>query len=164
MIFYKKIADILALIFLLSLALIIVEVFLRLIFPIQASSNPAYFAYEHHPLYGVALKPNISKQYTRSKINGGELINWKTNSLGFRGSELKKISKNRIIVYGDSNIQARFSNLVNTFPFQLENILSKYIKDVEVINAGLIGAGPDQYLLRMKNDIEKVREQVQNIL
>ena len=60
----------------------------------------------------------------------------------------------RIVVYGDSNVQAIFSTDANTFPEQLESIVSLDLgRPVEVVNAGVIGYGPDHYLLRMTAEL-----------
>ena len=66
----------------------------------------------------------------------------------FRGEELKQTAV-RIMVYGDSNIQARFTELSQTYPYQLEKFINEdYPIQVEVINAGVVGFGPDQSLLK----------------
>jgi hypothetical protein len=113
-------------------------------------------AYRFDPEYLVALKPGAIKTYQRSHANGGQTIRWRVNKSSFRGRELRPDPGTRVIVYGDSNVQARFSALEDTFPARLERELtSLWGSDVEVVNAGLVGAGPDQALLRMAGDIER---------
>ena len=110
-------------------------------------------ACEFHPEYLIKLKANLTKRYVRSKINGGREILWKTNSLGLRGPELRENPELRVVVYGDSNIQARFSELKDTFPKKLEDELTGRLKrDVEVLNAGVLGFGPDQSYLKFKEE------------
>ena len=144
------------------LPFVVAEVLLRYIYPDKANDisvhEPGDAAYRFDEDYLVALKPNASKTFTRSGINGGQVINWKTNSDGFRGPELRKDPEFRIIVYGDSNIQAVFSELESTYVFRLEKYLKEWgIKGVEVLNAGVVGFGPDQSLLRFEREADKYK-------
>lgn len=128
--------------------LLLIEVFLRIFFPLKSSNEMETAAYTPHPEYLVALKPNIKKKYIHSKNNGGDTIYWGTNKNAFRGADIQEKDM-RIMVYGDSNIQARFSNLEHTFPQQLEMMINQYSdKTIEVINAGVVGFGPDQSLIK----------------
>lgn len=133
------------------------ELVLRLVFPkLVAPRRPTAeeMAYHFHPDYLVALKPSIQKGYLRTAINGHDYIQWKTNRDSFRGNELRDRPGTRIIVYGDSNVQARFSHLENTFPHRLEQYLGATGRDIEVVNAGVIGFGPDQCLLRFREEVD----------
>jgi len=135
------------------------EFSLRLVFPekVEKETDLASLAYEHDPDVIISLKPNIAKEFVNSDINGANVITWKTNSLGYRGEEIGEKKGYRIVVYGDSNIQARFSEIENTFPKKLERFLKNEINDVEVINGGLVGAGPDQSLLRFVKDADIIK-------
>jgi len=135
--------------------LVAIELALRAIYPekIQAShlSEPA--AYEFSENFLISLKPNVTKDFSRHKLNGGYVSRWWTNNNSFRGPALAKEPPFRIIVYGDSNVQARFSGIVRTFPAQTARYLRELgIPGVEVINAGVVGFGPDQSLIRLKKD------------
>lgn len=132
-----------------------IEFSFRLIYPnkIIKFSKENSIAYEFNPDYLIALKPNIAENYIRIPKNGGDTVSWRTNSDGFRGESLKKSSLNRIFVYGDSNIQARFTKRENTFTEKLEKyLINKDQKDFEVVNAGVVGFGPDQSLIRLKQE------------
>jgi len=113
-------------------------------------------AFEPHPIYLVGLKPNLTNRtFTRDSADGPVVTHWNTNSASFRGAEIAKKDGIRIIVYGDSNIFARFSNLEDTFPCQLERMLRTMIKKpVEVLNAGVPGFGPDQSFLRFEQEVD----------
>lgn len=112
-------------------------------------------AYEVHPEYLVALKPNVSKTFVRSRENGGDVVRWTTNTASFRGPELRLEPELRVMVYGDSNIQARFSHLEKSFPYKLQEYLTSLsARDVEVINAGVIGFGPDQVLIKFSQEVD----------
>lgn len=101
-----------------------------------------------------SLAPGASKVYLRSVDGGPRLVRWHTNEQGFRGPELRDSHSKRVIVYGDSNVHARFSIQAETFTGQLEHMLGEQTgADVEVINAGVVGYGPDQNLLRLQEDI-----------
>jgi len=133
------------------------EGILRIVFP-ENVQKPNVIAYEFNEDFLVHLKPNISKVFTRSQENGGNIIRWKTNKDSFRGADLKDNPRYRVIVYGDSNIQARFSESTKTFTGQLYHYLRKSgIPDIEIINAGVVGFGPDQILIRFAKEADKYR-------
>ena len=129
--------------------LVALEFVLRTVYPEKVP------AYQFDSELLVDLKPNVTKLFQRSDIDGGDVIDWKTNADAFRGPELEDDPELRVIVYGDSNIQARFSHLSRTFPFRLEKHLESLSgRDIEVVNSGVIGAGPDQSLIRFSGDVE----------
>ena len=134
------------------------EIALRLVYPEKTKSTsrePGEPAYEFNRGYLVSLKPNVEKTFVRTLENGGDVIRWKTNSHRFRGSELREDAAVRIVVYGDSSIQARFSDLQDTYTRRLEKRLQETTgKDVEVVNAGVIGFGPDQSLIRFSEEVD----------
>ena len=104
----------------------------------------------------MGLKRGVSKTFERRPANGGDTVHWQTNDASFRGRELRSNPGTRVIVYGDSNIQARFSHLDQSFPQRLERHLQASSGgDVEVINAGVVGFGPDQCLIRLSSDIDE---------
>ena len=124
-----------------------IEFALRIFYP-EKIVHPQESSYEFNPNYIISLKPNLRRTFERHVNNGGEIIHWETNSKGFRGVEFDNNSDARIIVYGDSNIQAVFSNLPDTFTSKLKKHLNDGSMNVEVINAGVVGFGPDQSLIR----------------
>jgi lysophospholipase L1-like esterase len=103
-----------------------------------------------------SLTPNVSKIYLRSVDGGPRFVRWKTNGDAFRGPDLKDSPALRVMVYGDSNVQARFSTQEETFTGQLQRLLQEATGDeVEVINAGVVGYGPDQNLIRLEADVDR---------
>lgn len=136
------------------------ELLLRLIYPeriidFQDNTLRKDLAYEFNEDFLISLKPNIVKQFKSNYENEEVTVEWKTNKYSFRGNELREKPDLRIIVYGDSNIQARFSELENTFPYRLERYLQGITgRDIEVINAGIIGFGPDQSLIRFMREAD----------
>ena len=140
-----------------SLAILIgSEAILRTSLPGKAA--PTDVAYEFNEEFLIQLKPNISKVFTTSPENGGSVVRWKTNKDSFRGDDLKDDPGYRVIVYGDSNIQARFSEISKTYTAQLEHYLKKKgLTGVEVINAGVLGFGPDQSLIRFAKEADRYR-------
>ncbi len=138
--------------------LLVIELLLRFIYPEKASSEmdqAKEIAYNYNEDYLVALKPNMEKVFVRHPLNGGDTISWQTNNHSFRGGPLKQNPKLRAILYGDSNIQARFSTNENSLAGRLEKYLT--VSDntnVEVINAGVIGFGPDQSLIRYTKEAD----------
>jgi hypothetical protein len=127
-----------------------------------AANNEREPAYQQHPVYRVSLKPDLNRSFMR--VHQGETVvtQWSTNSRSFRGSEIRSDKPAiRVLVYGDSNVFAQFSNLENTFPFKLQEFLRQITEtDVEVINAGVPGFGPDQSLLRLEQDIDILKPNV----
>jgi hypothetical protein len=100
----------------------------------------------------VTLVPGAKKVFRRPS---GQRITSQVNSDGFRGEEIEADhGQRRIIVYGDSNVAAEFSELDATFAVQLERALAPH--GVEIINAGVVGYGPDQVSLAMPADIARL--------
>jgi len=151
-----------ALILGLSIAILaIAELVLRMVSSDSTGPASNSATTEFHPKYIFSLKPNLAAEFRRAGVNGGDVITWKTNSQSFRGKSLRRDAAMRVIVYGDSNIQARFSHLEHSFPAKLERYLSDLTsKDVEVINAGVRGHGPDQSLIRLSLDSDTVAPDV----
>ena len=112
-------------------------------------------AFQYHSEYLIDLKPSVQKQYP------GCIVEWQTNKDGFRGHDLVPQPKLRVMVYGDSNILARFSTLEASFAGRLEQYLKQMGKDeVEVINAGVVGFGPDQSLIKLTTGIDRYRPHI----
>jgi hypothetical protein len=123
-----------------------------------AASRSTALGYYLDPESGIRLEANVSRRFTRDIWNGGDTIEWTTNSVGYRGPELRTQADYRILIFGDSNIQAQFSTLANTYAMVLQTILSTRTgRTIEVINAGTIGAGPDQNLGRMSDELPRLR-------
>ena len=137
---------------------ILCEGILRILFPHVGPKNSAY---DFHPDYLVTLKPNVEKTFFGLLANGNSVVRWQTNAEGFRGAPLEENPDLKIMVYGDSNIQARFSSLKDTFSHRLETGLeSRLGTNVDVINAGVIGFGPDQSLLKFRKEAEVYRPDI----
>jgi len=101
------------------LIFLLLEGCFRILYPDKAGQEKRV-AFENNETYHVSLKPNLSRTYIRDSMNGGDHITWRTNAQSFRGQDLEEKSSLRVVVYGDSNVQARFSNVENTYPEKLE--------------------------------------------
>lgn len=113
-------------------------------------------AYRYDDEVIVSLEPDASKIFIRSVDGGPRFIPWSTNSHGFRGPELSDSPDPRVMVYGDSNVHACFSTQEETFTGQLQRLLRETMgPDAEVINAGMIGYGPDQNLIRLEAQVDR---------
>ncbi len=154
----KKLFQGLLVLLITAVLIVFCEGTLRVLYPKKVKKvhhDPQKLAFVFHPRYLVSLKPSIERNYRLSARNGGGLIHWQTNRQSFRGRELKLHPDLRIMVYGDSNVQAMFTILENTFPYRLESRLKQVLnRDIEVINAGVVGFGPDQYLLRFGDEVD----------
>jgi hypothetical protein len=115
-----------------------------------------------HPRYLFDLRPRSMKYETRLPINGGETNLVQVNSSGFRGNELLvKGAAIRVVVYGDSFIEAEFSDLSHTFVWLLqEKLTAELARPVEVINAGVRAYGPDQVSLRVEDELPRLEPRV----
>jgi GDSL-like Lipase/Acylhydrolase family len=136
-----------------TFSLALAELLLRLFSPPLAS------AYRPDDALLISPVPGARKVYNRLPVNGGQHIVVEFNSDGFRGESLRPLlHQKRVIVYGDSNVEADFSELAATFPKQLESRLKRDLgSDVEAVNAGVIGYGPDQVTLRLPGELEKFK-------
>lgn len=133
-----------------SLSIIVLELALR---PLL---GPKYYSpFELHDEFIYTLTAGAVREFQHMTVNGGHRVVYRVNTDGFRGPELREHRNTyRIVVYGDSFIQAEFSTLENTFAYQLESYLSDHIgRPIEVINAGVAGYGPDQILRRIQAEI-----------
>lgn len=144
-----------------SLLMIVLEFGLRWFYQDTATGlKPEDQAYQFHPNYLISLKSNMRKRFIRSN-QIGDTIYWRSNQAGFRGMELVDKPASRVMVYGDSNIQSRFTHLQDTYPEKLKQYLqTALMQEVEVINAGIIGFGPDQSLLKMTDEVALYRPDI----
>lgn len=134
--------------------LFLAEVSLRFFFPKDDQYRNQNAAYMYDSTLLIKLIPSIERFFVRDAIDGAQTIRWKTNLHGFRQGPLRK-GVRRIMVYGDSNIQAVFSKDKDTYCSSLQEYIEELCVDsVEVINAGVVGYGPDQCFLRFSQDIE----------
>ena len=140
--------------------LVLLEAGLRIVFPEKLVGSRFQFyrtPLQYHPEYIYSLRPNLEWRYERDEINGGDIIPLQTNSRSLRGNELRSDSDVRILVFGDSNIEGRFSRLKDTFTSKLESYLNhKQDRDIEVVNAGTRGFGPDQNLIRLSLEVDSL--------
>lgn len=88
--------------------------------------------------------------------NGGGHVVSRFNSLGLRGAELEPRSAHahRIVVYGDSFVNGLETPLEDTFVVRLRQELERRGVDVETVNAGVSGYGPDQSLLKFEEEVD----------
>ena len=73
------------------------------------------------------------------------------NSLGFRGPEIRRDPKHRIVFIGDSVVFDGGVKQEKTFIYLLERAFQEKGMDVEVINGGTTNVGVDQYLKQVKS-------------
>jgi hypothetical protein len=128
-----------------------IELFLRLVYTARADSFPIRF----HSRYIHILNPNTTYEFQRSTVNGGQTIKTRINQWSFNGGPIDPESKaTRIMVYGDSNVHAAFSEEHNAFARQLKSALETTTTNrFQVINAGVVGYGIDQVLLRLEDEV-----------
>jgi GDSL-like Lipase/Acylhydrolase family len=130
-------------------AALAVEAYLRRFHPIDVA------IYRLHPRYLHALVPGARKLYVHLPENGGRRILVTVDQAGFRGAELLSPQHGpRVVVYGDSFIEAETSPVAETYVARLEARLTEGLgRPVEAVNAGVAGYGPDQEALRIDDEI-----------
>ncbi|MBV9727368.1 MAG: hypothetical protein JO299_19590 [Gammaproteobacteria bacterium] len=105
------------------------------------------------------LIPGAERVSVQPPINGGAVVRYRINSQGFRGEELLPAGQaTRVLVYGDSFIQGDFTRTEDTFAVQLQQRLAAAGRsNLEVVNAGVAGYGPDQELRRMEDELPALK-------
>ena len=135
-----------------GLALAAGEVAVRLLVPVD------HYAYvlDERTIYRFA--PDTWTRFRRERTLGEDGFLIQSNSLGYRGPEPDLApGRERIAVYGDSFIHAGFSPLEETFVQRLEDALRRRGREVQVLNAGTNGYGPDQSSRRIEEELERIR-------
>jgi lysophospholipase L1-like esterase len=137
-----------------GLTCLFAEVLLRITYSYHLSS-----LYQVDELRLYRLIPGSRKIFERAKEDGGDSILTVVNSRGFIGGELRPRAKaKRVVVYGDSFIAGSFSRPENRFVSKLEESLTTQLgTQVEAINAGVPGYGPDQSYLQMEEQIDSLK-------
>jgi hypothetical protein len=125
------------------------EAYLRRFHPIDAT------IYRLDPRYLHALVPGGRKLFVHGPANGGRRILVAVDDEGFRGPELRPSrAGTRVVVYGDSFVEAETSALEETYVARLGAALARGLgRPVEAVNAGVAGYGPDQEALRIDDEI-----------
>ena len=118
-----------------------------------APDRPSFYVPDPAAIY--RLRPGTHARYHYPWMPPGEEVLVSINGRGFRGGETPaRKSGARVVVYGDSFIEARSTRLEDTFPVRLEAALrDRCAGPVEVVNAGVSGYGPDQVLARLDSDL-----------
>ncbi len=130
------------------LALSVAELSVRRWFPVGAT------IYTLHPDLLHATIPNSSRIQPMPERAGGARNLISLNSSGFRGPELSTDGRPRVAVYGDSLVMGENVAQADTFVSRLAECWGA---DVEVVNAGASGYGPDQAALRLEAEFETLR-------
>jgi lysophospholipase L1-like esterase len=99
------------------------------------------------------LRPGASETLQPPVHHGGPAVTFRVDSAGFRGPELAAAPRRRVLVYGDSFVEARYTPEEATFTARLQQELAGAGAAVEVVNAGVTGYGPDQAALRMGREL-----------
>ena len=122
-----------------------------------APDRPSFYVPDAAALY--RLRPGTRARYHYPWMPRGEEVLVSINSRGLRGAELPaRKAGSRVVVYGDSFIEARSTRLEDTFPARLEAALRDGgAGPVEVVNAGVSGYGPDQVLARLDVDLAELQ-------
>ena len=99
--------------------------------------------------------PGAHKVYTRRRVGRGTLqIPMRFNRLGLRGPDPDPAdSRPRVVVFGDSFVEARYVPEEETFAVRLEGSLTSLGRLAQVWNAGIAGYGPDQSFLRLDAEL-----------
>jgi hypothetical protein len=127
-------------------SLAVCELALRLFMSEQVTSTLL-----RHERWQYRNMPGAQHMFKHTAANGGQSILLAINSQGFRGDELVKDARPRVIVYGDSYIESYRTAAEGTFSVQLGAKLG-----AQAINAGTSGYGPDEMSARMEDELAGV--------
>ena len=118
--------------------------------------------YRPDPIQLYSYIPGASKYFIHTEDNGGNWVYLEINDEGYRGASLDSQGEAlRILVYGDSYVAAEYSPLEETYAYRLAEELEALSKEpIETINAGLVGAGPDQIARRMPREIKELNPDI----
>jgi len=133
-----------------SLGLAGIEVFLGRYHPVAAAA----YRTDDRLLY--ELIPGSRRLFRPEPANGGPVL-VRVDDRGYRGTGVSQSKRGpRVVVFGDSFVEAEFSPLEQTFVARLGDELRQVtgLANLETINAGVAGYGPDQAALRMERDVE----------
>lgn len=136
-----------------------VEVYFRLAVPVHPGVPMGWFWRVPDPITGWSLQPGVSGRSYNDMYEYDVAV--QINELGLRspahiGYE-KTLGVYRILLLGDSFVEAMQVELEETFGQQLARILNEKGYRVEVINAGVGGWGTDQELLWLRHEGYKYR-------
>jgi GDSL-like lipase/acylhydrolase family protein len=122
-----------------------------------APERPSFYTADPAALY--RLRPGTRARYHYPWMAPGEEVEVAINGRGFRGAELAaRKTGQRVVVYGDSFVEARSTRIEDTFPVRLGAALAERgLGPVEVVNAGVSGYGPDQVLARLDAELLELR-------
>ena len=136
-----------------GLSLVVAEFVLRGVF------GPRFLQFQRDDRVLYRLVPGVERIAVLNPMDGGAVIRYRINNQGFRGAELARPGESmRVLVYGDSFIQGDYSPTEETFTEQLKRRLARKTgKSIEVVNAGVIGYGPDQELRRMEEELPTLK-------
>lgn len=112
--------------------------------------------YQSDPTLYTMLKPQ-SRCKSSSTTNPADVY---INTLGFRDTKDKTLQKSlhtkRILFIGDSYTFGHGVEASDSYPFKIEGQLKKQESQVEILNAGIPGVGPDWYYLFLKESATKL--------
>ena len=129
-------------------ALLLSEALLRRWYPVEERK------FDLDPELHYVYRPSVRRIHLRSRANGGKIIPVYINAEGRRGAESSFVPEETLVVYGDSVVSSESCSEEDTLAKVLESKLrAQTHADWRVLNAGVIGYGPDQAFLRLKRDL-----------
>jgi len=150
----KLLSNLLASLLSLVLLFVFLEIGVRLLVPdkyylvTQSASD-----WDGDSELGWKNKPN----YEDVAIRHGKLVDYKTNQDGFRPATAvpqKKEGCIRVMLFGNSTVNAREVPANETIHFYLDSLLNLGAQRYEVINAGVLGYATDQTLLNIERNLD----------
>ena len=136
------------------LALVLAEAGLRVFGGAPPSEPAGSFWNNNVPETGWSLKPGAEGRYYNAMSEYDQPI--RINEMGLRSPDgigyAKPAGVYRILVLGDSYVEALQVSLAESFPQQLAQKLAGAGLQVEVVNAGVSGWGTDQQLLWLRSE------------
>jgi len=105
--------------------------------------------------------PNARRVNFLPAGDGGAAVRLEFDAGGYRGPGLDPThALPRVLVLGDSFVMGAFSPREETFAVRLGEACAARGRPVEVVNAGVVGFGPDQAVLRLEREVAALRPDV----
>lgn len=137
-----------------GIALGVVEWTLREFFPVRG------MIYQLDDRYLFTHIPN-SRKLTNPTGEDWPKVLVRINAAGRRGDESAwPRAAHRVVVYGDSFVSAEYTPEADSYVAQLERSLNERVNATAVLNAGVTGYGVDQEILRMEDDIPRLKPEL----
>ncbi len=142
------------LLFYIIFAVLLMEGGIRLFDKARPAQSPGFFWQTGDPLTGWKMTPNATGRWFNDwfEYDTTVIVNERSLRAATDLTYEKPDGVYRVIVLGDSFVEAAQVELAESFPQQLGNLLNDHGLNAQVINAGVGGWGNDQQLIWLREE------------